>query len=440
MSSTDDLFTAIEADNVTGVNTAIGAGADVDATNSDNLTPLILASKLGVQDAIVNALISAGANVNAVSNENKNALMWALLSGAVSIASILIANGSQLLDTADDFGTTALHHAASVNDTTNTSALISASVQVDAKDLRGQTPLMYAAMNGAADVVTVLLNANASSGEKDNSGRDAESIARNYGNTTVANVIASSTDKATKTVSANTTLTSLDEFVFIDTLSAITLTLPSISTIPGLKKMFRIFDVKGNVSQFNVTIAAANGDTIMGLQSIVMDHDNDTVILISDTTTRWLVQMASSVPATRTFACSDTKTTGVHGGTAVDSSWNVRTLNTVDLATAGASLLNNTINLPAGRFRVAATAPAFTHNGKHQLRLYNVTSSSVLVIGNTCRGSDIANIIGTFTLATVSDVRLEHYIENGKSIIGLGRALGKNGNSERFANITFDFI
>jgi len=78
----------------------------------------------------------------------------------------------------------------------------------------------------------------------------------------------------------------------------------------------------------------------------------------------------------------DQKTTGTQGGSST-AGVQTRTLNTVVSNTInGASLASNQITLPAGIYRVQASAPAFDSN-QHQIALYNVTDSAYSLTGTT---------------------------------------------------------
>ncbi len=72
----DLLFDAIRANDMAAVETLIGNGADVNARDDNNATPLIIAASIP-QAAIVQVLLAAGAKVDASDNDGNTALMKA---------------------------------------------------------------------------------------------------------------------------------------------------------------------------------------------------------------------------------------------------------------------------------------------------------------------------------------------------------------------------
>jgi hypothetical protein len=84
----------------------------------------------------------------------------------------------------------------------------------------------------------------------------------------------------------------------------------------------------------------------------------------------------------------DLKAPGVNGGNSLAGN-NIRQLNTVVSNTiVGASLFNNQFTLPAGRFYLRASAPAFEVN-VHQVSLINAVNGTVLAFGTLENTTDI---------------------------------------------------
>jgi hypothetical protein len=143
----------------------------------------------------------------------------------------------------------------------------------------------------------------------------------------------------------------------------------------------------------------------------------------------------------------DQKSTGTSGdaGTA-PTSWTIRTLNTVaynDLT--GASLDSNIVTLPAGRYRVEASDPAYNVDW-HRIRLYNVTGSETLLVGpnefarsSSDAHSTAAQLKGYFTLSTTSGIRLEHYARFGSGSTLFGFA-SSDGSPEIYASVIFEWL
>lgn len=124
-------------------------------------------------------------------------------------------------------------------------------------------------------------------------------------------------------------------------------------------------------------------------------------------------------------------TTGA--GTFTAGAWQVRVLNTVlTNEIAGASLSANEITLPAGRYRIDASAPAWDV-GAHKARLWDVTGAQVLVVGTNAWQSSadsilgLSHIRGTFTLTAQANVRIEHHAQTTANTLGLGVDTGITG-------------
>ncbi|MFL9960469.1 hypothetical protein PQR02_04895 [Paraburkholderia sediminicola] len=106
---------------------------------------------------------------------------------------------------------------------------------------------------------------------------------------------------------------------------------------------------------------------------------------------------------------------GTSGGGSVGAAQQTRVLNTVATNTiTGASLGSNLITLPAGTYRVQASAPAYQAS-VHQASLYNATDSSVLVVGTSemsVGGNNVQTrswVVGSFTLSAAKSVSIRHY-------------------------------
>lgn len=126
----------------------------------------------------------------------------------------------------------------------------------------------------------------------------------------------------------------------------------------------------------------------------------------------------------------DQKTTGTDGGSFTNAAWRTRDLNTVKRNTIqGASLASNQITLPAGTYRIDASAPACAVYN-HVARLYNVTGSAELVTGscertNSQYASTQRSIVkGVFSLTTPSVLELQHYCQTTCNTTGFGQASG----------------
>ena len=172
----------------------VDKGADVNATNNKNITPLMLASTKGNVDA-VNLLLSAGADqtieddtgytwihyavfgdcrkevlqsivdlgakVNAKTKQNTTALMLASRKGNIDAINVLLsAQGVQAIE--DINGNSWIHYAV-LGDCSKEvlQSIIDQGADVNATNKQNATPLMLASKKGNVDVMNVLLSAGA---------------------------------------------------------------------------------------------------------------------------------------------------------------------------------------------------------------------------------------------------------------------------------------
>jgi hypothetical protein len=131
----------------------------------------------------------------------------------------------------------------------------------------------------------------------------------------------------------------------------------------------------------------------------------------------------------------DQKPYNVQGGASI-AGINTRTLNTVTTNTiTGASLASNQVTLPAGTYRIEASAPALSIHA-HRILLKNVTSASYIASG-TKEHSDWAGyyattsskltVVATFTATTI--LQLDHDIQSVRATYGLGGSTGALSNT-----------
>jgi hypothetical protein len=121
----------------------------------------------------------------------------------------------------------------------------------------------------------------------------------------------------------------------------------------------------------------------------------------------------------------DQKPYNAHGGSSI-AGVQTRTLNTVTTNTiTGASLASNQVTLPAGTYRIDASAPALTVSA-HRVLLKNVTNNTNFTwIATGTREKSEWNttsskltVVVTFTATTV--IRLDHETQYVQASTGLG--------------------
>lgn len=206
-----DLFLAIDHRNLAEVQSLIKNGADPDARNGLEFTPLAIAAASHQTD-VMEVLLKAGAKPDADSAYG-TALTFAAATGNVSGFHLLLAHGADVntargdgttvlmmaantgvppiveellkrkadLEATDTNGTTALGLAARGGHDAITQMLLKAGAAVDPADRDLQTPLMAAAKNGHDKVVRMLLKSGANPNARDSKGRTALVLAASYG-------------------------------------------------------------------------------------------------------------------------------------------------------------------------------------------------------------------------------------------------------------------
>lgn len=206
-----ELFLAIDHRDLAGVKNLIEQGADPNARNGLEFTPLYIAAashQLDVMQALLNAgaqvdadstygtaltfacgtghlagaklLISLGADVNVARTDGITPLMMAANVGSAEIVSALLEKHADPKEI-DRNRTSALIYAARNGATQAGMLLLDAGAEINAADKQGRTALMGAAMNGHADLVRELLARGANPGMQDASGRTALDLSCAYG-------------------------------------------------------------------------------------------------------------------------------------------------------------------------------------------------------------------------------------------------------------------
>lgn len=132
------------------------------------------------------------------------------------------------------------------------------------------------------------------------------------------------------------------------------------------------------------------------------------------------------------------------GGTATSGAWRTIPLNTKDIDSGSiASLGSNQITLPAGTYRVYATAPFFEVN-QAQARLFNISDTVLVFTGSSSyddsgTGASAPSIVcGRFTIASSKIFELQYQVVTTKNTVGLGNPC--NFGPEVYAQIEFTKI
>lgn len=129
------------------INTAINNGADVNARDTGDYTPLLYAVCYNPWPKIITVLLDAGADVNAQDNEGITSLMLAATIRTPDLIRTLLKAGANV-NAGSANGTTPLMFAAKFNhDPEVVSMLLKAGVDAKVKNKEGKTALDYAQGN-----------------------------------------------------------------------------------------------------------------------------------------------------------------------------------------------------------------------------------------------------------------------------------------------------
>jgi hypothetical protein len=190
-----------------------------------------------------------------------------------------------------------------------------------------------------------------------------------------------------------------------------------------------IVDAKGDL------IAATAADTPARLAV-----GTDGQVLTVDSTTSTGLKWAASGAGLQSITVNETQANGTTGGTFTQGAWRTRTLNTtVQNSITGASLSSNQITLPAGTYALTGLATAKMCGG-HNARIYNITDSSVIVIGQNFNspgsvGIGFAATVNTsFTITGTKVIELQHYCNETRATDGYGNQQN-NGYSEIYSSV-----
>jgi ankyrin repeat protein len=155
-STQDSLHLASVAGFLPIVRMLLAAGADINGRNGRGETPLMVAAD-GGHAPVVQLLIDSGADTNAGRDDGATALMIASWQGYTSVARIL-AQGKATIDLSNSRGQTALMYGSENGKTDIVRYLLEegASVNMTAND--GTQPLMFASLNGHVEIVSMLID------------------------------------------------------------------------------------------------------------------------------------------------------------------------------------------------------------------------------------------------------------------------------------------
>jgi ankyrin repeat protein len=137
------------------VKSLIDEGVDIEVTNTDGATALMLAANNGHKE-IVELLLEKGADIEAKTNNYGTALMYAADKGHTEIIKLLLDKDASI-DAKDIDGATALVHAVIQDHTETIEFLLDKGADIEEKINNGNTALLLAAREGYTETVALLL-------------------------------------------------------------------------------------------------------------------------------------------------------------------------------------------------------------------------------------------------------------------------------------------
>lgn len=196
-------------------------------------------------------------------------------------------------------------------------------------------------------------------------------------------------------------------------------------------------DYNGNITTANLSASADIVDTQLAQITSASKVSGASLTLFPNIPSSAGLIPTANIPAFSYVKCSNTQTSGTGGGTATSGGWNNCVLNTKDNDTGSiATLSSNQVALPAGTYLVRAVQVFNTTNGS-QMRLYNVTDSSVIINGITLYAYSVglvqtcSHILGQFTISGTKTIAMQYQVQTTVSTTGLGQ--GQSFGTEVYA-------
>lgn len=136
-----ELHAAAAANDAARVTALLDAGADIDARDQDQRTPLLLATHADAIDAAA-VLIARGADVNAKDRISDTPFLYAGAEGRTGILRLILATGRANLADTNRYGGTALIPAAHHGHPDTVRALLKTAIKVDHVNRLGWTAML----------------------------------------------------------------------------------------------------------------------------------------------------------------------------------------------------------------------------------------------------------------------------------------------------------
>lgn len=169
-----DLFRAARADNPSGVKSLIDRGVDPNARDEHGQTAFLIAMREPSPRVIDVLLASPRVNVDAANSKDETPLMMAALKGQQDLVAKLLARDASV----NKPGWAPLHYAATNGHISIMKVLLDKYAFIDAQSPNGTTPLMMAAMYGSTEAVKLLIDEGADQSMKNQQGMTALDFAK----------------------------------------------------------------------------------------------------------------------------------------------------------------------------------------------------------------------------------------------------------------------
>ncbi|SPN98681.1 uncharacterized protein DNG_01725 [Cephalotrichum gorgonifer] len=173
----------------------VGLNPALDATDNNNQTPLILATRMGHVEA-ADLLARSRSSLALRDRTGKTAVHYAVLS-CPHVIQAFLKTDEEAVFVRDDLGCTPLHVAARLGHGESVNALLEAAHRsgrhtdfVEAIDRKGKSALHHAGANGAVEVARILLGEGAIVEARDSDGKLAADLAAEHGHLETMKVIA----------------------------------------------------------------------------------------------------------------------------------------------------------------------------------------------------------------------------------------------------------
>jgi len=182
-----DLYRSAEENNLAEVQAAVTAGADVNTSNLQGVTPLLLAVKNGNQN-MVQFLLKSNADVNMISSDS-SPIHEAIRQHSAPILEILLSNKAANVNLPSDGGKTPVHFAILEKQTELLDLLLRKGADAKCKSITGSGCLHFAVVEGDRAMIERFVPISGGINEQNNNGKTPLHVAAEKGNIDAVKVL-----------------------------------------------------------------------------------------------------------------------------------------------------------------------------------------------------------------------------------------------------------